>query len=332
MAAQPPPIPEQRAKQVPKRSSKKVGRVVRYRLKDGTLQTKTYPPYKPRLRTRGDTVGDLIKAWEGSPEWAKLAPRTKYHYAHYARHILCMEQVEVRRVSRADLFDLRDAIATASGHGAATGFSRTMSALFGFAVEREWIAVAPTAKLRRGLESGHWPAWTPADAALALAHLPEPLRRAVVLALYTGQRRGDLIRMAWSAYDGSRIRLVQEKTGGPLVIPAAAELRAELDDWRQNAASTLILTGTTGRPWRAENLSKQLGKALARIEGFPTHRNIHGLRKLAASNLAQAGCTLHEIAAITGHKSLAMLQLYTASVDQERAAEAAIIKLAERRK
>ena len=66
--------------------------------------------------------------------------------------------------------------------------------------------------------------------------------------------------------------------------------------------------------------------ALAKIDGFPAGRNIHGLRKLAAQNLAECGCTLHEIGSITGHKSLAMLRLYTAGLDQERLAEAAVLR------
>ena len=123
------------------------------------------------------------------------------------------------------------------------------------------------------------------------------------------------------------MRLRQGKTGTVLVIPVHPVLKAELDAWRANAASVVILVNKFGRPWRESNLSKQLGDALGKIDSFPRGRNIHGLRKLAAINLAQCGCTLHEIGAITGHKSLAMLQLYTSGVDQERLAETAIIRL-----
>jgi hypothetical protein len=45
------------------------------------------------------------------------------------------------------------------------------------------------------------------------------------------------------------------------------------------------------------------------------------------TNLAEAGCSAHEIAAITGHRSLALVSLYTASADQERMATAAIVRL-----
>jgi len=49
----------------------------------------------------------------------------------------------------------------------------------------------------------------------------------------------------------------------------------------------------------------------------------HGLRKAAARHLAEAGCTAHEIMAITGHKTLAEVQWYAASASGETLADAA---------
>jgi integrase len=315
-----------------RKSSKRGGRVVRYKLADGTIREKHYPPYKPRQKRQGETVGDLLASWQRSPEWARLAPNTKAQYTTYSRPLLGLEHLPVKQLTRRHLLEHRDAVAASRGNGAGIAFSRAASAALSWALDRGWIEHTPAQRLRKGLPSGHLPAWTDQEAETAMRRLPEHLRRAIVLALYTGQRRGDLIAMPWSAYDGRAIRLTQEKTGQALVVPAPAELRAELDEWRRETSSTLILVNKFGRPWQGSNLSKQLGAALAEIEGFPAGRNIHGLRKLAARNLAQAGCTLHEIAAITGHQSLSMLQLYTKSVDQEQAAEAAIIKLASRRK
>jgi integrase len=320
-----------------RKSSKRAGRVVKYTLADGTETTKHYAPYKPKAKAPGKTVGDMLTAWGMSPRWDKLASNTKKQYATYSRHLLSLQNAPVKSVDRSSLLDLRDAVIKTSGNGAGIAFARTASAAFGWAVDRGWIAHTPATKLHTEIERGHLPAWSEDDAALALAGLPEHLRRAVVLALYTGQRRGDLIAMQWSAYDGAKIRVIPEKTkrhtkSQTLVITAPPELRAELDAWKPDPAIGPILTNKFSKPWRmGSNLSKQIGDALAKIEGFPAHYNIHGLRKLAATRLAQAGCTLHEIAAITGHQSLGMLQLYTRSVDQERAAESAAEKMAKQR-
>jgi integrase len=270
-------------------------------------------------------MGELIAAWERSPEWRALAPSTQANYLTYLRPLVGMEHVQASRIERKQITDIRNALAQAKGNGASTGFVRTASALFGWAVENGWLKMSPTLRMKR-LKGGHLPAWTPAEAEQAMRQLPEHLRRPVVLALYSGQRRGDLCRLPWSAYDGRSLRLRQSKTGAALVIPVHPALKAELDAWRAEAAATMILVNKFDRPWQVTNLSRQLGDALAKLEGFPPHRNIHGLRKLAAINLAQCGCTLHEIGAITGHRSLAMLQLYTAGTDQERLAEAAVLR------
>jgi len=230
----------------------------------------------------------------------------------------------VRDISRRELMETRDAVARARGDGAAIGFSRAAGVLFGWAVDRGWIDASPAVRMRNGLRNGTLPAWSEDQAREALSILPEHLRRPVVLALWTGQRRGDLITMLWSDYDGAHIRLVQGKTGAALTIPAHEDLRVELDAWGRSDGT--ILVNKFGRPWLGPNLSNQLGDIFAhnpRLRGL----NIHGLRKLAATRLAQAGCSPHEIAAITGHRTLAMVAHYTRSVDQHQAAEVAIGRL-----
>jgi integrase len=53
------------------------------------------------------------------------------------------------------------------------------------------------------------------------------------------------------------------------------------------------------------------------------------LRKAAARRLAEIGCSAHEIAAITGHASLAEVQRYTKAADRKRLAQSAMAKLIE---
>jgi integrase len=50
----------------------------------------------------------------------------------------------------------------------------------------------------------------------------------------------------------------------------------------------------------------------------------HGLRKAAARRLAEAGASVHQIAAITGHRSLKEVARYTQRADQIRLAREAI--------
>ena len=56
----------------------------------------------------------------------------------------------------------------------------------------------------------------------------------------------------------------------------------------------------------------------------------HGLRKLAATRLANAGCSEREIMAITGHKSVAEVSRYTKARDQAKLAEQTMARLRKR--
>lgn len=287
----------------------------------------TYSTAKKAVRTvyAPESVAALMLAYQNSPEWRALAVQTQRTYKVYLRELHAIRDLQAADVTRRGLLGIRDAIAAVRGNGAGTGFARAASAVFAWAVGRDWMPHNPMAGAKR-LPGGSLVAWTDPEARLAMRELPEPLRRAVVLAYHTGQRRGDLVRLPWSAYDGQSIRLRQGKTGVALVIPAHPDLRAELDAWKQDKQAITILTAHRGGAWAPQLLSHALPPALVAI-GIGRKLNIHGLRKLAATRLAEAGCSAHEIAAVTGHKSLSMVQYYTASADQERLASAAITRL-----
>ena len=69
-----------------------------------------------------------------------------------------------------------------------------------------------------------------------------------------------------------------------------------------------------------------IGSVIVAMKLAYAHCSAHGLRKAAARRLAEAGCTMHEIAAITGHASLSEVQRYTKAADQKRLALSAMEK------
>lgn len=140
--------------------------------------------------------------------------------------------------------------------------------------------------------------WSDADIAAFLGRAPEPLQRALWLALYTGQRQGDLLVVTWANYNGTVISLQQKKTGVNVTIPVANKLRRVLETANRGDALT-VLTNARGRPWRANAFRKAWGAATkaAGIKGL----TFHDLRGTAVTRLAEAECTAAEIASITGH-------------------------------
>jgi integrase len=128
-----------------------------------------------------------------------------------------------------------------------------------------------------------------------------------LLALWTGQRQGDLLRLPWSAYDPTHkfpgrdatgaIRLRQSKTGMRVIIPVGAPLKTALDAAAKR--STIILANSDGKPWTPDGFRASWGKACKRagISGV----TFNDLRGTAVTRLALAECTEAEIATITGH-------------------------------
>ena len=300
---------------------------MRKRLADGTVKEYRYQRHSPPKQDRfaADSLAALMIAYRRSPEWNALKPNSRAQYNRYLRHLEEAWHRPVAKLSRSFLLDMRDAVAQGWGPAAGNCFIQATSALFAWARNRGKIEHSPVDRVQ-AIPGGHFPAWSMDQVAIAMNAFPEPLRRAVVLGMYTGQRRADLCAMTWGAYDGAIIRVRQAKTGAALQVPVHSVLRSELERWKANRSATVILTTARGLPWSGTHLSTCFAQAV-RDAGLPSGLNVHGLRKLAATSLAEAGCSALEIAAITGHRSLSMVALYTASADQRRLASAAMGRL-----
>lgn len=62
----------------------------------------------------------------------------------------------------------------------------------------------------------------------------------------------------------------------------------------------------------------------------PRHCTFHGLRKTASVRLAEAGCTPHEIATITGRASLKAFTGFPANADRKRLARSTLDEIKNR--
>jgi integrase len=273
------------------------------------------------------TVGAALEAWRRSPEFLGYAKNTKENRKRYTLPLERLGAMPLSKLNRGAIMGLRDGLAAGGTPAAANYFVASVGAFLGWCLDRGMVESNAATRIKP-IKGGHLLAWTEPEARHAMATFSEAERRIIVLAYHTGQRRGDLIKLPWSAYDGARIRLVQEKTKAKLVIPVHPDLKRELDQWSAEKSGLLILANASGNAWRPQYASWCVQMEAARV-GLRPGLNIHGLRKLAATRLAEAGCSAHEISAITGHKSLSMVSLYTASASQERLAEAALARLSQ---
>jgi integrase len=145
------------------------------------------------------------------------------------------------------------------------------------------------------------------------------LHMIVLLAMTTGMRRGELLGLRWPDVDVERRLIVLNKTKNrerrsvPIVPEVAALLREHARVRRLD--SDLLFPGNEGRPL---DIDRAWYAALekAEIDDF----RFHDLRHTAASYLAMSGATTAELAAVLGHKTLAMVKRYAHLSDQHTGA------------
>jgi integrase len=213
------------------------------------------------------------------------------------------------------------------GPHAGRNWLKAMRPLMRFAVAQGFIETDPTdgIKIKVPKSDGH-ATWGEDEIAQFRAHWPlgSMERLAMELALNTGQRVSDLVRLGRQHARGGAVRIKQQKTGTEVDVPVLPELAAVLDATPVDNLTFLI--NGWGKPFTSTGFSEWFGKA-ARAAGLPTGYTAHGLRKGCAKRLADMGCTVTEIAAITGHKTLKEIERYTAAYDRRKAARAGMAKL-----
>ncbi len=295
-------------------------------LADGSVKEYRYARKRKDHAPRGPasgTIAAVMRQYLGSPEWSATKPSSKRSRRFYLAELERIGDVPIKELKRREILTIRDTIARTRGTGAANQFIQSTSAFLSWSLNREWVEANAAARIGM-LAYQPFRAWGKEMTRDAIAALPPHMSRAVMLALFTGQRRSDLCAMKWSDITGRAIYVRQSKTGAELHIPIHPVLAEAMKEWPRTAET--ILTGARGGPLTPYNLSQSMKDA--HNKGIvPKGYSIHGLRKLAATLLAEAGCTTHEIASITGHKTLKMVEHYTRSFDQKRLAEDAISKL-----
>lgn len=256
-------------------------------------------------RHRG-TFNQLTHLYTISAEFQKLADSTRKEYgrmldkAEQRFGTLPIAALDDPRV-RQDFMKWHGEIAASSGHREADNRLSIISAMLAWAKDKGHVTSNHLEGFRRlygGADRSEL-IWLPEHVDKFMKVAPLELQRALILALHTGQRQGDLLRLTWTNYDGKWISLRQGKSRFKtrVEIPCTPALRRMLDGIDRSGA--LILTTKTGQPWKARYFKRQWELATGKAGIADLH--FHDLRGTAVTMLAEAGCTTPQIAAITGH-------------------------------
>lgn len=276
---------------------------------------------------KAGTFAAMVADYKASPEWRELAPATRASWQLWLSYVeRAWGDLPVRGIEIHHILKLRDRFADKPA--TANNVLRVLSAVLSWGVLRKFLTANPCLgarglKLKGGAPYDPWP-WAMIE--LLRQAAPARLWHVAAVALYTGQRQGDVLAMRWSDIEADQIHVEQSKTGKRLWVAVHKDLRAILECLPRTGE--FLLRNDHGEPW-TESAFKSAWRRLLhdeRLSEIKSKRLVfHGLRKSAVVMLLEAGCTDAEVAAITG-QSREMVEHYARAVNQRRLAAAAILK------
>lgn len=279
------------------------------------------------------SLGRVVEDYRASEAWRQLAPRTREDYTkHLEALVATFGKLPIAGWTRAALLQYRASLTPGRQANYRLAVLRIVLAK---AYDAGLLPENPGRALKGFKIKPRTAYWRPADEATFLGHAAEPMRLALMLGLYTGQREADVLAMRWTDIEDGWLTITQRKTGRRVSIPIAQTLLAELERARQRQIARrrlgiVILIGERGHPFTGSGFNTTFGRTIrkAGLDGL----TFMDLRRTAVVRLAEAGCTVPEIASITGHaiaETQRIIDTYWAATRIQ--AKAAITKLDRRR-
>lgn len=279
--------------------------------------------YKPRVAS----FAWLVQQYRGSLAYARFSPAT--------------------RRQRDNIFEV---LAKSVGHEPFTRFTTAgiaasldkrkdtpaqarnildaLRGLFDWAKTNGHVTANPTDGIKRPVRlkaSEGFKAWGEEQVAQYRARWPLGTRQRVWMEvlLNTGLRRGDAVRVGKQHVKDGVATIKTEKTGTLVSIPLNRDLLEVLS--HGPTGDLAFICGANCKPLVKEAFGTMFREACneAGCKGY----SAHGLRKLAATRVAEAGASVAELEALFGWEGGAMASLYTKTANRKRLAPQAMERL-----
>jgi integrase len=277
-----------------------------------------------RADQKNGTLPWLIEKYKQSPEYRALRESTKQRRGYEMKMLLKWSEQRgnppIQTIRKLDAQELWSRLVEKTP-GAASQIVGMGRLLWNWAddLDEDLVSRNPFAKVKLPSARRRTQVWQPEQIEILLETMlatpcdplhnnHEPWRSmalAVLIAMNTAQRRGDIIALNWGQYSGTAITLTQSKTGTTLTVPCTAELKQALDDARSAAGVVMhpdrpvLVSEIMHRRW-SPTAFQQHFRMLRRAAGLPDDLQFRDLRRTATVQLAEAGCTVPEIAAFGG--------------------------------
>ena len=207
---------------------------------------------------------------------------------------------------------------------AARDFLRCLRLLIAYAIQIGVRKDDPTIGVRVKLpKTDGFRTWTGDDIAAFEAAYPvgtKP-RLALALLLETGLRCADAVKIGRGHVRDGVVRITQQKNGIAVANPITTEL-AEAINTTAPSAHVVFLVNEHGKGFTAKGFGKWFSAQCDRV-GL-SGLSPHGVRKFAATRMANNGATASELMACFGWGSIKEAERYTRTANREQLARDAV--------
>lgn len=288
-------------------------------------------PTPPAIKASRGTLRWAVDLWMRSSDWTSTSPATQKQRSNILTRPRDKSGVLDKSGDRA-LEDITAADIRAGREkrkdtpAAANNFLKTMRAFFAWAKEEQLVEVNPTLEVKfLKVKTDGFAPWTMADITRYRDHWPLGTRERLALELLinTGLRRSDMVRVGRQHVRDQIIYIRAGKNAVELYIPILPRLSEALAAGPLGEMS--FLASQYGRPLTKESFGNIFREWCneAGIRG----KSAHGIRKLAATILADGGGSEQELQALFGWTTNTMSAVYTREANRKKQSLQAAFKL-----
>jgi integrase len=280
------------------------------------------------------TLGLLLASYRGSRAFKEdLAVSTQQGYGRMMNLLKPLDQMPLVELTPQFIAGLRDRMADKHGRRIANYVMAVISVACEHGKEQGIIKENPVRGVKRvrrvrGAPPANRP-WTEAERRVVLTQGPPQIRIPVALGMFTGLRKGDVLKLTKSALRNGYIWRRTSKTGQEVSIPIHPDLAQLLGAVPTHDAVTLAAT-TNGTPWTISGFNSTFIKAVAKLHGHGLvgeGLTFHGLRHTVGTLLIEAGADIDTVRRWLGQKTLAMAIHYSETADTSDRMQGLMTKL-----
>lgn len=282
-------------------------------------------------RAPSDTLQWLVERYMESGRWTNLSAATRKQQS-------LLFSDAIKRANNPPYFGItRKTMQKAMDDRAKTpalanNFLKAMRGLFRWAITMEYIETNPT----EGIEgftykTDGFKVWTEEDVKAFCERWPVGSKPRLAFALYlvSGLRRGDVHRLGPQHLKSGVLSIRAAKPPHHVITATLPQFVLNIIE-QTEIGDMAFITKNDGMPFASKESFGNWFGARCREAGLEAGKAAHGLRKLSATESANAGATTHELMARYGWSNPQQAEVYTRGADRKRLGLSASERMEER--